>query len=121
MKTLLTALPLLLIVAALIAAIAFLPQTNLDIRPRAGEGDIFTPQIPRVLVEPTLSPTLDSTLPTTIGCSGLYEPVCGSDNVTYNNACEASASGVMVSYRTACVVLRATPTPTPYRLPEVQY
>lgn len=116
MKTLLTALPLFLILAVLAAAIIFLPDTNFDIRPRAGQTDIFTPEVPRVLLEPTITPILAPA----IGCSGLYEPVCGVDNVTYENTCEASASGVNIAYRTQCVVLRTSPTPTPYTLPEAQ-
>jgi hypothetical protein len=35
-------------------------------------------------------------------CDDVYLPVCGCDNVTYGNACSASAAGVSVQYEGAC-------------------
>lgn len=35
-----------------------------------------------------LGPTLD------VGCFQVYEPVCGCNEVTYGNDCEATAAGV---------------------------
>lgn len=35
-------------------------------------------------------------------CSDRYEQVCGDDNVTYLNACEANCSGTTVDYAGPC-------------------
>ncbi len=35
-------------------------------------------------------------------CSRLFEPVCGADDVTYNNACEADQAEVEILYEGSC-------------------
>ena len=41
-------------------------------------------------------------------CSDLYDPVCGCDQQTYTNDCQAARSGASVAHRGACV-----PAPSP--------
>lgn len=35
-------------------------------------------------------------------CTGLYDPVCGCNRTTYNNACLAASAGQRVAHRGAC-------------------
>ena len=86
-NTLIALLPLLLIITGLIAGIIFLPQ-NQDPRSRASE--------------PTTTPT--PTLPDPeIYCAELYQPVCGQDNITYSNSCEANLAGINIISKGECL------------------
>jgi hypothetical protein len=60
-----------------------------DYRWRAGRVDVQ-------LVRADTSPEV---------CFALYEPVCGTDSVTYNNTCEADLAGVEVEYDGECCVV----------------
>lgn len=35
-------------------------------------------------------------------CPAIYDPVCGCDNITYSNSCEAESSGTNIQYIGAC-------------------
>jgi hypothetical protein len=48
--------------------------------------------------------------PRPTACPDLWDPVCGCDDVTYGNACEAAMAGVNVHYEGACSVC-VTPPP----------
>lgn len=94
-ETVLASLPLVLIITALAAAVLFFPE-NMDIRQRASEP---TP----IITQATLPLTPAYQLEPENICSELYSPVCGSDGVTYDSACEAQMAGAGVIYASACV------------------
>ena len=77
--------PLLLVAIALVGGIFFLPrlqQANLDDRSRASEP-VNTPTSPQgALTQPEII------------CSSLYDPVCGSNEITYPNSCEANLAKI---------------------------
>ena len=85
--TLLTALPVLLVLLALVGAIIFFPSNSIfDIRGKAA---------------PVVIPPTSVSLPTVIpapetACSELYSPVCSQvDLKTYANECEAGLANAL--------------------------
>lgn len=105
-ETLWTVLPIIIVVVLLVAGIIFLPQTGTDVRSRASE--------PLKIVTPEPIPT--KTVPPEVVCSDLYDPVCGSNKITYPNECEAKLAGVSVFVSGACTTQtqkKSVATPIP--------
>jgi|CXWL01.1.fsa_nt_gi hypothetical protein len=85
--TLLTALPVILVLLALVSAVVFFPEGSLlDIRGKAAP----------VVVAPT-SVSLPTVIPAPeTACSELYSPVCSQvDLKTYANECEAGLANAL--------------------------
>jgi hypothetical protein len=109
-ETLWVILPILLVVGILIASIIILPKTQTETRSKASE--------------PTAVPTkavISSPTKIEVVCSSLYSPVCGQNDQTYPNECEANQAGVTVFTQGACTPIKTTPSkvvsPTPKTLP----
>ena len=106
--TLLTALPVLLVLLALVGAVIFFPEGSiLDVRGRAAP----VRPAPTIIAVPTTTPTPET------GCSDLYKPVCSTvNNKTYANACEAGLANAL-PVRTGECHATQTPAATPAILP----
>ena len=104
--TLLTALPVILVLLALVGAIIFFPEGSiLDIRGRAAP----------VKPSPTIIAVPTTTLTSETVCSDLYQPVCSTaDNTTYANDCEAGLANALPTALGECP---AATTITPAILP----
>lgn len=109
-QTLLAALPILLVVIALIGAIVFLPSGNLDDATKAAPRRQSTPKLTPIPTKALPKPsTVRPSKAPEIVCVMLYQPVCGSDGNTYGNSCEADKAKVNVVSQGEC---GATPTPS---------
>ena len=99
------AFPVLLVIIGLVGGILFLQNQNTDIRSRASQpATIITPTV-------TLNPTTQLPQTPEIVCAEMYSPVCGSDKVTYANACEANLVGVINFTPGSCATPSQIPLP----------
>jgi len=109
-ETLWVILPILFVVALLIASIIILPRTQTNTASKAA-----TPvAIPTKVI--VVTPTPSASQSPEIICSSLYSPVCSQSGVTYANACEANSAGVTAFTQGACKA-KTAPTPAPKVLP----
>ena len=113
-ETLWVILPILLVVAILVASIIILPGTQTETRSKASEPTV----VPTKTVTPT--PSTITGRPEVV-CTSLYSPVCSQNGVTYQSECEANQAGVTAFTKGVCPKTKATPTkavtPTPEILP----
>lgn len=103
--TLLAALPIVIVLVALVGAIIFFPKNNNDNRSNADEP---IPTVVRQAV-PTALPTPETVTPEIV-CASLYQPVCGVNGQTYTNECEANKLNIAVASTGEC---KPSPTATP--------
>lgn len=108
-ETLWVVLPILLVVAILIASIIILPKTQVENRSKAAAPTA----VPTMVIIPTAT---QAPTPEVI-CSSLYSPVCSQSGVTYASACEANLAGVTDFIKGACPKAKITPKPSPKILP----
>ncbi len=94
------ALPVLLVLLALIGAIIFFPQGSLlDIRGKAAPATVVPTRVPL----PTASP-IPYYAPEQV-CADLYKPVCNTTtNRTYANECEARLAAALPIKVGACPI-----------------
>jgi len=112
--TLWAVLPIIVVIAVLIGGIIFLPQASTDVRSRASEPlPIITPRPTSEVVIPSKTEAPE------IVCSDLYEPVCGSDQKTYSNSCEAGLAGVTTFTDGACLPSKSNTRPS--ASPQMQF
>jgi len=86
-------LPLLLILFTLITATIFLSNNKVDTSSRA-DTPLYTPTPAYEIATPPQIPE--------IACVNLYDPVCGSDDKTYSNECQAQIAGISIASTGEC-------------------
>lgn len=105
-ETLLAALPIIFVLVALIGAILFFPKTNNDTRSKASNPVPTITKVAPPTATPTAAaptPTISKTTPTSeTACTELYSPVCGTNNITFSNECEASKAHIAIAYFGEC-------------------
>jgi len=109
-ETLFAALPIVLVLVTLVGAILFFSQNSFDLRSRANK-EVPTPTVVQKVI-PTITSSPARTTPQYV-CSGLYQPVCGNNNQTYHDTCEAQLAGILVAYQGECKKTVTTPSPSP--------
>lgn len=111
------ALPVLLVLLALIGAIIFLPSGSaFDIRGKAAPITVA----PTRVALPTITATPIPRAPETV-CTELYKPVCSQFNgITYANECEARLANAYPIKSGACPTVAPTKIITPAQLPMSQ-
>lgn len=109
-EVLLMALPVLLVLLALIGAVIFFPEGSIfDIRGKAAP----------VIIAPTRVPLPTTTYrPPESVCPDLYQPVCNpTTNTTYSSECEARLANALPVKSGACPKTTPTRAATPVPLP----
>ena len=99
------ALPILIILVGLVAALALFQNQGAEVRSKASE--------PTPIITPRSATPIKPQAPEVV-CTSMYSPVCGIDQNTYSSACEAALNGIL-NYRTGIC-----PSATPQILPTVR-
>lgn len=99
-ESLWVALPMLIVLAILVAGLIFLPRIQAEIRSRASEP------APAIITPSPISESPE------VVCSDLYSPVCGSNGVTYSSGCEANIAGVSSYTEGSCPTVTPTSNST---------
>ncbi len=112
-ETLIMALPVLLVLLALIGAVIFFPQNSLlDIRGQAAPVTIAPTRIPLPTTTPSRSEAKIPRIPAgpESVCPDLYKPVCSTrTNITYTSECEArKANALPIKGGLCAAILPAT-------------